>query len=111
MSKPEWHIFDRLDELENITLELMEKADTTEPSLKNTSARAHDASILALFALVTAFGAVASDVQNPRALKDGYIVNLKRAGLSQKMLELAGNVLVQMCKLIEETETGKQSRV
>jgi len=29
MSKPEWHIFDRLDELENITLELMEKADTT----------------------------------------------------------------------------------
>jgi len=29
MSKPEWSIFDRLDELEGITLELIEKAKTT----------------------------------------------------------------------------------
>ena len=34
---PEWSIFDRLDEVEKITLEQMEKTDTIEPTLKNTT--------------------------------------------------------------------------
>ena len=55
MSEPEWSLFDRLDELESITLQLMEKADTAEPTLKGTSTIAKDARILAIFALSTAF--------------------------------------------------------
>ncbi len=107
MSKPEWSIFDRLDELEGITLELMEKAETAEPTLKETTVSARDARILAIFALGTAFAVSAGDVQNPRALKDGYISNLKQVGLSQKMLGVAEKVLIEMCKLIEKAKTSK----
>ncbi len=104
MSTPEWHIFDRLDDLEKITLELMDKADTTEPTLKSTFTIAKDSTVLTLFALATAFAAVASDVRNPRALKDGYIASLKQAGLSPKMLELVEKLLIEMCKLIEKNQ-------
>jgi len=107
MSTPEWSIFDRLDELENITLELMEKADTSEPTLKDTSTMARDAIILALFAFGAAFLESATDVQNPRAQKDRYISSLKQVGLSPKMLEVTERVLIQMCELIEEAKTTK----
>ncbi len=107
MSTPEWSIFDRLDELEDITLKLMEKTDVTEPSLKDTSTMATDAIILALFVLGTAFLESATNVQNPRAQKDHYIDSFKQVGLSPKILEGAEKVLIQMCELIEEAKTSK----
>ena len=104
---PEWHFFDRLNELEKIALELMEKTDTTEPSLKNATIRATDASIVALFALGSTFMVTASDVSNPRALKDRYINALEQSGLSQRMLGIAKRFLIKMCELIEKGGTSK----
>ncbi len=104
---PEWHIFDRIEELEDITLKLMEKADTTEPTLKGTSTMAGDARILALFAFATAFMALAADAKNPRAIKDSYINNLRKVGLSRKLSELVGSLLIDLCERIEKAKTGK----
>ena len=104
---PEWHLFDRLDELEKIILEQMEKTDTIEPALKNTVTTAKDASTIALFALGTGFMAIAQDFPNPRALKDRYIRSLNGVGLSQRMSKIAENVLIEMCELIEKARTSK----
>ena len=109
MSTPEWDFFNRIEDLEQVTLELMEKADTSEPTLKKTSTRATDARVLAFFAFVTAFGAlaIATDVENPRELKDNYIANLKQSGLSSKMLELVEKLLIETCELIEKAKPSK----
>ena len=109
MGTPEWSIFDRLDELEKITLEQMEKADTIEPTLKNTATAAKDARNLALFSLAMSFMsfALAAHLENPRKLKDSYIKGLKHLRLNQKLLEVVDSSLIEMCELLEETKTGK----
>ena len=82
MSTPEWSIFDRLDELEDITLGLMEKTDTTEPTLKNTSTVARDAITIAKLGFMLAFRLQAIGASNPRAEKNKCIDLMKRVGLS-----------------------------
>jgi len=104
---PEWSIFDRLDEVEKITLEQMEKTDTIEPTLKNTATRAKDASLLAFVALGMGFMASAIDYPNPRELKDHYIHALNRLDLSERALKIVENVLIKLCELIEKGGTGK----
>jgi hypothetical protein len=107
MTTHEWSIFDRLDEVEKITLEQMEKTDAIEPTLKNTATRAKDASLLAFFALGMGFMASAIDYPNPRELKDRYIHALKRLGLSERALKITENVLIETCELIEKGGTSK----
>ena len=52
---PKFFIFDRIDELENITLELMDKTSSVEPTLKSTSESANDAVKLAQLTFILQF--------------------------------------------------------
>ncbi len=102
MGTPEWSIFDRLDELEDITLKLMEKADTAEPTLKGTSTVARDASILASYAFALGVGHQILKVSNPRATKDKCIQLLKEAGLSEQIVNKLDGWLVKACEAQEK---------
>jgi len=101
---PEWSIFDRLDEVEKITLELMEKAGITEPTLKETSTKARDAIILAEYAFVLGAGFNIAHDPHPRVAKDASISLLKKAGLSQEILDGLDAFLIALC---EAAEKGK----
>ncbi len=107
MDTPEWSIFDRLDEIEDITLKLMEKADITEPTLKDTTTIAREARILAWYGIGMGFLETAQDLPNPRALKDNIIRSLNNLGLSQRTLKTMEEMLIKMCEVIEEAKTGK----
>ena len=102
MSTPEWSIFDRLDELEDITLKLMEKADTTEPTLKEVSPIARDASILAKQGFIFSFINYAVKASNPRETKDMWIRILKTNGLSEKTLDSMEKLMFGVCESIEK---------
>ena len=99
---PEWHLFDRLSELEDITLKLMEKADTTEPTLKETTALARDAFMLAILAFGSSFAADAIKAGNPRALKDRDIATFKKLGVSEETLKDVEEILVHICEELEK---------
>ncbi len=101
MSTPEWSIFDRLEELEDITLKLMENADTTEPNLKNTSVVARDAIILARAGFTLAFVSAAAGVSNPRELKDRCIHLFRGVGLSKRMLDSMEEFMLSVCESAE----------
>jgi hypothetical protein len=101
MGIPEWSIFDRLDELEKITLEQMEKTDTIEPTLKNMAIVARDAIILARHALWFGFVHSVAFGRNPRELKDSQLELLKKAGLSGEQLQWLEQAMILVCKLFE----------
>ena len=67
---PEWGIFDRLSELEDITLKLMEKDDTIEPTLKNIAVIAEDARIIAKWALTLSAAWAIEKTSEHRQFKD-----------------------------------------
>jgi len=99
---PEWSIFDRLDELEDITLNLMEKADTTEPTLKETSTIARDARLLAEFAFILGFSAYIGDSSdNPIELKDKFTSVLKSQNLNEELFEAISSYMVNATKPFE----------
>ena len=100
---PEWSVFDRLDELEKITLEQMEKTDTIEPTLKEVSRLLKDAIILATYALYFNFTITSKD-RDARKLKDGYISILKNTGLSKSSLESVHESLITLCEAIEKKQ-------
>ncbi len=100
---PEWHLFDRLDELEEITLKLMEKADTTEPTLKGTAVVARDALILAINSLVLLFFENVYKSDNPRRERDSFIQILMGSGLSEDTLKWIEDSLTKTCKFIEKS--------
>lgn len=100
---PEWSIFDRLDELEDITLKLMEKADTTDPTLKETSSIARDARLLAQFAFILGFAAyIGGSSDEPIELKDKLIGILKSQNVSGELFESISNYLVNVTKKFEK---------
>jgi len=101
MSTPEWSIFARLDELEDITLKLMEKADTTEPTLKDTSTVARDARILAELAFILGFGAYIHYASKPIELKDKLLGAFKKQGLSGEILDSLEKFMTARCEDIE----------
>ncbi|MBA7663972.1 hypothetical protein ES703_72021 [subsurface metagenome] len=86
---PEFFIFDRLDELENITLELMEKADLGEPSVEIATRLAKHATIIAEFGLVLTFlGRVreAKSKSEAIALKDSLLDGLReRSAIAERV--------------------------
>ncbi len=107
MSTSEWSIFDRLDELEEITLNIMEKTDSAEPRLKDTLITTRGTWMLAFNAYALAFLAGAVDAPNPRALKDAAIDSFQHPELSPKTQEVIEEVLIKACEFIEKAETGK----
>ena len=88
-------------------MKLMEKTDTAEPTLKDTSIMARDARILAFNAYALAFLTSAIEAPNPRALKDSAIDSLKPAKLSPKTQEIIEEVLIKACEFIEKAKAGK----
>ena len=83
---PEWGIFDRLDELEKITLELMEKTDTTEPTLKDTA-------VLAEVAFLLGVGFHIVEARDSMLAKNVSMDILKAAGLSEGKLDAMDKLL------------------
>ncbi len=108
MTTPEWNIFSRLEELEDITLKIMEKAETTAPTLNDIATTAKDARNLAIFGVAMSFVsfALSAHLENPRKLKDSYIKGLKHLRLNQKLLEVVDSSLIEICELLEETKTA-----
>ncbi len=102
MSTPKWSIFDRLDELEDITLGLMEKAETTEPTLKDASTVARDAITIAKLGFMLAFRLQATGASNPRAEKNRCIDLMKRVGLNEKELDRLDAWAVAVCECLEK---------
>ncbi|MFB0559179.1 MAG: hypothetical protein ACETVS_01410 [Dehalococcoidales bacterium] len=100
---PEWNIFDRLDELEDITLKLMEKVDEAEPMLKNVASMLKDALIMGQVGIYFNFVSVARLVRRDyRKGRDIFIRNLKSQGLSKERLEEVEHTLTQFCERIEK---------
>ena len=91
MSTPEWSLFDRLDELEDITLKLMEKAETTEPTLKDTA-------ILAETAFLLGVGLEIVNAPNRIEAKDATIAFLKVSGLSKEKLDRMDELVTAICE-------------
>lgn len=100
---PEWSIFDRLDELEDITLKLMEKADTTEPTLRKTSSTTRDAHLLAELAFIIAFSAYLGDSsEKPIELKDKVIGILESQGVNEELFKKMSKYMVNATKRFEK---------
>lgn len=103
---PEWNIFDRLDELEDITLQLMEKTDKAEPVLKDIASMLNDALIMGkagvFFSFVVSARVAGHDY---RKGKDIFIETLRSQGLSKERVKDVEDTLVRFCKLIEKKES------
>ena len=100
---PEWSIFDRIDELEDLTLKLMDKTEQAEPALKDIVSLLNDAIIMGKAGIIFSF-IIASKVAGHeyRKGRDIFIEELKRQGLSKGRLEEVEHNLTELCKLIEE---------
>lgn len=105
---PEWNIFDRLAELEDITLELIDKTKVVEPKLKDTSTLARDAVILATQSLLFSYASATSSRGNPRLGKDLLIKILKKSGLSKTRLKKVEASLNMVCDAFEHVERETQ---
>ena len=102
---PEWQLFDRIDELEDITLKLWEEADATGPTLKKTSSVARDSLIVARNAILLNFIETVvrlSDSNRARKKKDMWLEILKRAGLSEETLNWLRKTMTRVCEVVEE---------
>jgi hypothetical protein len=104
---PEWNIFDRLDELENITLDLMDKTVATEPTLRNTTNVATEALSLATVALVIAF--TSASVSNPpitRRLRGICVRLLERQSVSKKTVENLASRMATISEIMDRRAGG-----
>ena len=82
----EWSIFDRLDEVENITLDLMDKTDKVIPEMGNVALTSQDALIMARYGLWAFFNLMCMQGRDPAAGRDIFLRQLKDWGLSKKSL-------------------------
>lgn len=102
---PEFFIFDRVDELEKISLELLEKTESVEPELKKTNATAKDGLFIAVFAYTYAFISIVNQYPHlARKLKDNMLGHLKNVGLSAEGIEMVGKVMTVVCDAIEKSK-------
>ena len=103
-SIPEWSIFERLDELETITLNLMDKTEFAEPTLQNIGVTLKDANVMAKYALLLAFGHLAA-VGNPEYaehLRDSFLQHLKSMGLSPASIEWSKEMMTYYCTYMKQ---------
>jgi len=100
---PQWSIFDRLDELEDITLELMTKTEATEPTLKETSALARDASIVARLGVAFGFISMLAMSRDPGMTTRVWTKMLdKTEDLSKEEASLIKSIMTDVLEFIEE---------
>jgi len=93
---PEFFIFDRIDELERISLELMEDTGLTKPTLKQTQLTAKDALILAEMAFILTF---APYYEKSKKLWGAISAVLKTRGMSEDRLTSIKKYLDRMYKI------------
>ena len=96
---PEFFIFDRLDELENITLELMEKADVEKPSVEGALRLAKHASTIAEYGFLLAFrGAVdkAGNKKVAKAMKDLLFKGIREGAVIERRVDVIESILSDM---------------
>lgn len=101
MSTPQWDIFRRIEDLEDLYLDQAGKVEAVEPTLKDISAQVSDATIMSRYGLLVSF-VVGSIDRDPREGKTVVIDFLKDAGLSDKQLESLNLSLSALCEMIED---------
>ena len=109
---PEWSIFDRLEELEDITLQLMGKTDAADPKITDISTKvkqiekveaiALDAARLAALGVLAAFVAIATDESTKaRIIKDTLLVVAKHFDITLELRQWLATALTGLCDDIE----------
>lgn len=99
---PELFIFDRIDELEKISLELMESTEDTKPTLKSIQILVNDTFILAELALIISFINYCAGTKKHREYKDDFIGMLKNRGLSSEKLDIINKYFTWACEGFEK---------
>ena len=102
---PEWNIFDRLDELDYITVQLMDKPKAGEPTLTEIQTMLKDASILARFGVLLAFShhSTQANIRKARKLQVSILKHLGNQGLSQESLKWLRGTMGHAVRLREES--------
>ena len=80
----------------------MEKADTTEPTLKSTSIVARDARILARMAVSFGFISILAQCPDPRMVTNVWIDTVKKTGLSTEEINRIESIMITSCEAIEK---------
>lgn len=94
MSTPEFDIFKRIEDLEGITLELMDKTQVTEPTLKSLAASITEINKLSNVMCLWIFMlTVHDDLSITRRSKDSAIGFLRRHGVEAERVELIEQTL------------------
>ena len=104
---PEWSIFERLDELEDIALNLMDKTDKADPALHELTISSEDAEIMAKYGIWAMFIMNCKLGADPRAGKTLVIKQLKEWGLSEKSLNWVQEALSGISDFVDN-ETKKK---
>jgi len=108
MGTPEWDIFGRIEELEDITLELAGAFESAgKPDAESTPGEAaaalpRDTIILAQNAFILGFRALVALSSRPRKMKDRWVGFLKKQGLSKEVLNSLEEWMVAICDAIEK---------
>lgn len=103
---PEWSIFERLEEIEDIALELMDKTDKSEPALNELASSSEDAMIMAKYGIWAMFIMSCKSGADPRAGEKLIIKQLKEWGLGEKSLNWVQEALSGISDFVEK-ETKK----
>ena len=100
---PEWSIFDRIEGLEKVALELREKAEATEPTLKNIRTMVWDAHLLALFSFLDHFiNAALVRPNHARKERDTWLEQFKKYGMDKGTIDSLAILMTIICEKAEE---------
>lgn len=99
---PEWSIFDRLDELENITLQLMDTTDKTMPTSSEIEVSSKDAILMAGYGIWSMFLVACKLGADSKVGKKLIIEQLVNWGVSEKPLQWMERMLNAASDFIEE---------
>lgn len=103
MSTPEFEIFKRVEELEDIALNLMEKTSNVEPSIKSLDKEHQETRKLVLATLLITYIDYAT--RNPtrcRAWKDKIMDMLNHIELDTHIKEIVEQAILIICNSAEE---------
>jgi hypothetical protein len=102
MSTDEWDIFSRIEGLEEITLDLMEKGEAVEPNIKSLTENLREIDSLAMITMIMLYIKVAGDRPNSsRVIKDYLIDLLKEVGVGNTRINYMEKYMLRFCEKIE----------
>jgi hypothetical protein len=106
---PEWDFFKKVEDLEDITLEAMEKVDKTELEIQDTATLAKDSSILAkhLASLMFVVMYRMSSRTRVEETRDIWIKHLKKRGLSNRVIEMIKEIGKLQSGMVDETMSNR----